>query len=72
MGVDARMTEDTARKTANVLMGAAALGIAVYVVRTPPLRRLAWRLLREWASGPAAAWTATTVRNAWDASARPA
>ncbi|HET7698587.1 MAG TPA: hypothetical protein VFK57_22925 [Vicinamibacterales bacterium] len=62
------MTEQRARQVANVVMAAAALGAAVFVLRTPRLRRMAWQLARQYAAGPLAAWTATTVRDAWDAS----
>ena len=64
------MTEKQARTTANVVMAAAALGAAVFVMRTPKLRRLAWQLARQYATGPLAAWTAGTVRDAWDQSGR--
>lgn len=64
------MTEEQARKTANVVIAAAALGAAVFVLRTPRWRRMAWQLARQYARGPLAAWTATTVRNAWDDSER--
>lgn len=64
------MTETQARHAANIVMAAAALGAAVFVMRTPKLRRLAWQLARQYAAGPLAAWTATTVRPAWDDSAR--
>jgi hypothetical protein len=30
---------------------------------------MAWQLARQYAAGPLAAWTATTVRGAWDDSA---
>lgn len=50
-------------------MAAAALGAAVFVMRSPKLRRTAWQLARQYAAGPLAAWTASTVRDAWDASA---
>ena len=63
------MTEERARQTANFLLAAAALGAAVIVFRTPKLRRLAWQFAREYAAGPLAAWTAATVRDAWDQSA---
>jgi hypothetical protein len=63
------MTEQQARNIANVVMAAAALGAAVIVVRNPKLRRLAWQLARQYATGPLAAWTAGTVRTAWDESA---
>jgi hypothetical protein len=64
------MTEERARQMANVLMAAAALGAAVLVLRNPKWRRLAFQLARQYASGPLAAWTASTVRDAWDQSAR--
>lgn len=51
-------------------MAAAALGAAVFVLRSPRLRRLAWQLARNYATGPVAAWTAATVSEAWQASAR--
>lgn len=67
------MTEQQARTTANVVMGAAAVGAAYVVLRTPPLRRIAWQFARTWLSGPAVAWAATEVRRAWDESGgRPA
>ena len=50
-------------------MTAAALGAAVIVLRSPKLRRIAWQLARQYATGPLAAWTAGTVREAWEASA---
>ena len=62
------MTDDRARQVANVVMAAAALGAAVLVLRSPKLRRMAWQLARQYAAGPLAAWTATTVRDAWDSS----
>ena len=63
------MTEERARQVANVVMAAAALGAAVFVLRSPKWRRMAWQLARQYAAGPLAAWSATTVREAWDASA---
>jgi len=62
------MNEQQARTTANVVMAAAALGAAVIVLRSPALRRIAWRMVREYAGGPLAAYAATTVRTAWDES----
>ena len=63
------MTEERARQVANLVMATAALGAAVVVLRSPRLRRMAWQLARQYAAGPLAAWTATTVRDAWDQSA---
>jgi hypothetical protein len=60
------MTEQQARNTANVVMAAAVIGAAVFIIRTPPLRRRAWRLARQYATGPLAVWAAGTVRGAWD------
>ena len=67
------MTEKQARTVANTLMAAAAVGAAVVVMRSPKLRRMAWQLARQYASGPLAVWAAASVRDAWDASgsARP-
>jgi len=63
------MTEQQARTAANVIMAAAAIGAAVAVVRSPSLRRLVWRIARQYASGPVAAFLATTVHDAWEESA---
>ena len=65
------MTEDQARTAANVVMATAALGAAVIILRSPSLRNLAWRLVKQYAGGPLPAIAATAVREAWDASAPP-
>jgi hypothetical protein len=64
------MTSRQAGTAANAIMAAAALGAAVIVLRRATLRRLAWRLTRTYVAGPMAAWGATTVRDAWQASGR--
>ena len=66
------MTERQARTTANLVMAAAAVGAAYYVLRTPPLRRTVWQLARRWAAGPLVVWLASEVRGAWDESGSPA
>jgi len=66
------MKESHARTTANVIMAVAAVGAAVIVLRSPSLRRMAWRLARTYATGPLAVLAATTVRTAWDQSASTA
>ena len=63
------MTEKQARTVANGIMVAAAVGAVVVVMRSPKLRRIAWQLARQYASGPLAVWAAGSVRDAWDASA---
>ncbi len=62
------MTEPQARTTANVVLAAAAIGAAYYVLRTPPLRRKVWQMARSWAAGPLVAWTAMEIRRAWEMS----
>jgi hypothetical protein len=59
------MTHDRAEQVANVLLAAAAAGVAVYVIRTPSLRRLAWRLAVTAVTGTLPAWFAREVRHAW-------
>jgi hypothetical protein len=65
------MTEDTARTVANLILGAAAVGVAYYVMRTPPLRRLAWRLAVSAATGTLPAWFSRELLHAWADTARP-
>jgi hypothetical protein len=60
------VTEKQARTAANLLMATAALGAAVIVLRNPKLRRIAWQLARQYATGPLAVWATGTVRQAWD------
>lgn len=63
------MTERQAEKVANLLIGAAVAGAAVYVLRTPSLRRLAWGLARNALAGGGPAWLLAETRRAWDGSA---
>ena len=64
------MTEETARKVANVVVAAAALGTLYIVVRTPALRRRAWRLLVTSATTTVPAWFGRELERAWGASGR--
>lgn len=59
------MTEHQAERIANVVIGVAAIGAAVYILKTPALRRLAWGLARTalTASGPA--WLIAETRRGW-------
>ena len=61
------MTEQQARKVADAVMAMAAVAAAIVVLRSPKLRRMAWQLARQ-SAAPLAAWTAITVRQAWDES----
>ncbi|MCA1559148.1 MAG: hypothetical protein LC753_02090 [Acidobacteria bacterium] len=64
------MTEETAEKVANTLIGVAAVGVAYYVLRTPPLRRMAWRLAVTALTATAPTWLGGEVRRAWAESGR--
>ena len=66
------MKEDTARTVANVLMGAAAIGAAVVILRTPALRRLAFGLARAAIVTGIPAWLSREITQAWEESERPA
>jgi len=59
------MTEQQARTAANVVMAAGAAGALVYILRKPPLRRLAVQLARSWVRGPLVVWAAAELRHAW-------
>jgi hypothetical protein len=56
---------DTARTLANVILGAAALGAAVVVLRTPPLRRLAVGLARTAVTVTLPVWLSRELKQAW-------
>ena len=64
------MTEETAEKLANTLIGAAAVGVAFYVLRTPHLRRVAWRIAVTALTATAPRWLGGEVRRAWAESGR--
>ena len=66
------MTEDNARRLANVILGAAALGVAYYVITTPPLRKLAWRLTVTTVTATLPAWFHRELQQAWAESGRRA
>ena len=62
------MTEESARKVANVMLGAAAVGAAVVVLRTPALRRMAAGLAITALTGTMPAWLRSELQRAWDES----
>ena len=59
------MTQDTAEKIANGILAAAAVGVAVYVIKTPPLRRMAWRLALTALTGTGPVWFRNELQRAW-------
>ena len=59
------MREETAQTVANVVIGAAALGAAVVILRVPTLRRLAFGLLRTAIVTGIPAWLTQETRRAW-------
>jgi len=59
------MTNERAEQAANVVLAAAVVGVAVAVIRTPALRRLAWRLAVTALTGALPTWIAGEVRHAW-------
>lgn len=62
------MKEETARTVANVVMGAAAIGAAVVILRTPALRKVALGLARTAVVTMIPAWLTREVTAAWQAS----
>lgn len=63
------MTDDHARALADVAVVGLGAVAAYYVVRTPPLRRAAWRLLTYGLCTAAPAYLWREITDAWAASA---
>jgi hypothetical protein len=59
------MTEESARTIANIVIGAAAVGAAIYIAKTPPLRRIAGRVLAMAVTGTLPAWFRGELQRAW-------
>jgi hypothetical protein len=66
------MTEETAKRVANMALGVAAVGAAYVIVRTPPLRRMALGLAMTALTGALPAWLAREAQHAWMVSGRRA
>jgi hypothetical protein len=66
------MTEANARKVANLVVVAAAVGVALAIVRRPPLRRLAIGLAASALTGTIPTWLTRELQTAWTASGRRA
>ena len=64
------MTDSTARAVANVVLVSAGVAAAYVVVTTPPLRRLAMRLVRLWLGASVPIYLASQAREAWAESGR--
>lgn len=62
------MREETARTVANVVLGAAAIGAAIVILRVPTLRRLAFGLARTAVTTGIPAWLGREVQHAWQTS----
>jgi predicted lysophospholipase L1 biosynthesis ABC-type transport system permease subunit len=62
------MTQSSAERAATVVIGVVAAGAAYYVLRTPQLRRTAWRLVIAALTGTIPAWVSQEIKNSWEAS----
>ena len=62
------MTQSSADKVATVVVGVVAAGVAYYVLRTPQLRRAAWRLGVAALTGTIPAWVSQEIKASWEAS----
>jgi hypothetical protein len=63
------MTERQAETIANLVIGTAALCAAVYVLRTPALRRVVWGAARNALIAGVPAWLLAETRSGWAESA---
>lgn len=60
------MTDEQARKAANVMLGVAVAGAACLILRNPPLRRMAWQIVRTALTGSVPVWLGTELHRAWN------
>ena len=65
------MTQTSAEKVANVVIGVAAVGAAYYVLKTPRLRRMAWQMSVAALTGTLPAWITREIRESWEAARQP-
>ena len=66
------MTSANARITANVVLASAGVAAAYIVLRTPPLRRLAFRAARLWLGMGVPGYLIAQTHKAWVESGRTA
>jgi len=64
------MTEASAEKVANAMIGAVVVVAAYYVIKTPRLRQLAWRLAVTALTVSAPAWFSREIQHGWTQSGR--
>jgi hypothetical protein len=64
------MNEQSAERVANVMLGVAVLGAAYYVIKTPNLRQLAWRLIVSAVTVSGPAWFKREIQEGWAESGR--
>ena len=62
------MTQSSAEKVATIVIGVAAAGAVYYVLKTPRLRRAAWRLSLAALTGTIPAWVSQEIKASWEAS----
>lgn len=63
------MTESTAEKMANAVVGVAVAGAAVYVLRSPSLRRAVFRFAAVALTATLPAWFRQEIEHGWRESA---
>ena len=66
------MTDANARTVANVILVSAGVAAAYLVITTPPLRRVALRVVKLWLGASVPVYLANQAREAWVESGRPA
>jgi hypothetical protein len=66
------MTDANARAVANVILVSAGVAAAYLVITTPPLRRVALRVVKLWIGATVPVYLANQTREAWVESGRPA
>jgi hypothetical protein len=64
------MTDATAEKLTNIAFGAAVAGGVYYVLRTPSVRRAAWRMAVTGLTRTIPAWLSHEILLAWHESGR--
>jgi hypothetical protein len=62
------MTDANARTTANLVLASAGIAAAYVIVTKPPLRRLAFHVVRYWLGASVPVFLLTQAREAWAAS----